>query len=313
MSPRVRQVARLLIGIAVLGVLLAGLDANLVAERLAHANLLLAAGGILGLVAVHLLGAVTWRTLIRRLAGSELPWRQTFRLYYIGQALGGVTPANLGGDAFRIHALGLRETRASVWPVLVQRAGSYIALALIAAVALVPLSAAAAWAGQLVVGALLAGVAVAFLPVLLLRAIRVRDSLAQIPRRALPGAVLVSLGLGALFHLASIVLTYLLLSAVASGPLPLSALFAIAVARLAIAFPLTPSGLGVQEGALSVAFAALGLDPAVALAGLLLSRCALLITGALGMALFMGHRGSPAAAASTADKPRSRALAVDGG
>lgn len=313
MSPRVRQVARLLIGIAVLGVLLAGLDANLVVERLAHANLLLAAGGILGLVAVHLLGAVTWRTLIRRLAGSELPWRQTFRLYYIGQALGGVTPANLGGDAFRIHALGLRETRASVWPVLVQRAGSYIALALIAAVALVPLSAAAAWAGQLVVGALLAGVAVAFLPVLLLRAIRVRDSLAQIPRRALPGAVLISLGLGALFHLASIVLTYLLLSAVASGPLPLSALFAIAVARLAIAFPLTPSGLGVQEGALSVAFAALGLDPAVALAGLLLSRCALLITGALGMALFMGHRGSPAAAASTADKPRSRALAVDGG
>jgi len=303
MSPRVRQVARLLIGIAVLGVLLAELDAGVVVDRLAHANLLLAAGGILGLVAVHLLGAATWRILIGRLAGSELPWRETFRLYYIGQALGGVTPANLGGDAFRIHALGLGDPRASIWPVLVQRAGSYISLALIAAIALVPLSAAAAWAGQLVVGALLVGVAVAFLPVLLLRAIRVRTSLAQLPRRALPGAVLVGLGLGALFHLVSIALTYLLLSAVANGPLPLSAVFAIAVARLAIAFPLTPSGLGVQEGALSVAFAALGLDPAIALAGLLLGRCALLATGALGMTLFM---------ARAADKPRPRALAVDG-
>lgn len=291
MSPRLRRVVRLLIGVGVLVALLAGVDSGLVVDRLAHANLLLAAFAILGLVAVHLLGATTWRILIRRLAGVELPWRATFRLYYVGQALGGVTPANLGGDAYRIHAMGLSEVRASVWPVLVQRATSYMALALIAAAALVPLSAAASWAGQLVAGALFVGIAVAALPVVVLRVVRARGSMAEIPRQALPGAIAVGIVLALALHSISIALTYVLLTAVANGPLPLAAVFAVAVARLAIAFPLTPSGLGVQEGALSVAFAALGFDPAIALAGLLLSRCSLLITGAIGMTLFMAHRG----------------------
>ena len=61
---------------------------------------------------------------------------------------------------------------------------------------------------------------------------------------------------------------------------------ALAVARLAIAIPLSPSGLGFQEGALSALFVGIGLSPATALAALLLARVSLLTTAIAGAVAF---------------------------
>ena len=107
------------------------------------------------------------------------------------------------------------------------------------------------------------------------------------------GAVLIGLTLGVAFHAASILLTYLLVLAVAPSADSLLVIAAIAVARLALAFPLTPSGLGVQEALLSLLFIGLAVAPAAGVAALLLSRCALLVTGALGTAAFVAWRAPP--------------------
>ncbi len=55
--------------------------------------------------------------------------------------------------------------------------------------------------------------------------------------------------------------------------------------RLSLAVPITPSGLGVQEGAAAVLFGSIGLAPGVALAALLLARLSLVLTTLIGVAL----------------------------
>ena len=71
-----------------------------------------------------------------------------------------------------------------------------------------------------------------------------------------------------------------------AGPI----LASIAVARLSILIPLSPSGLGFQEAALSVLFLQIGLTAELALAAALLNRLALLGTMALGAAIIVGGK-----------------------
>jgi uncharacterized protein (TIRG00374 family) len=69
----------------------------------------------------------------------------------------------------------------------------------------------------------------------------------------------------------------------------LASIAALAVARLTLAIPISPSGLGFQEGALSALFVAIGLAPETALAALLLGRISLLTTTLVG-AIALGAR-----------------------
>jgi uncharacterized membrane protein YbhN (UPF0104 family) len=332
---RRRVLLRWAIGIALVLLLLVGIDLAGVVDRLAGASLPLATAGVLGLTAIHLLGALTWRTLVRQLGGVALPWRETVSSYYAAQALGSVTPANLGGDAYRIYALGTAGHRAaaSVWPVVVQRATSYLTLSLLAGLALVPLSALDQPVLTVVfVGLVASLVLVGAVLVLLggpgrrglLRLLRLAEADAaaaaaaqpvggsEIGRRRLAVAIAGGVVLGLAFHGASIGLTYLLVISVAPATSALPVLAALAVARLSIALPLTPSGLGVQEGLLALLFGGLGMAPAAALAALLLSRVALLLTGLLGavaLASRPARLGSPAGAGSAKESARNGAPA----
>jgi uncharacterized protein (TIRG00374 family) len=90
--------------------------------------------------------------------------------------------------------------------------------------------------------------------------------------------------LGLAFHLGCILLTYVLVLAVDPLPFSLATVGAVAVARLSLAVPISPSGLGFQEGALSVLFVGIGLAPEVALAALLLARVSLVFTTLIGVA-----------------------------
>ena len=67
-------------------------------------------------------------------------------------------------------------------------------------------------------------------------------------------------------------------------------LASIAIARLSILIPLSPSGLGFQEAALTVLFLQIGLTAELALATALLNRLALLGTMALGAAFILWGR-----------------------
>jgi uncharacterized membrane protein YbhN (UPF0104 family) len=288
-----RALLRWSAGIGLVSVIVLGVDLGGVAKHIAGADSVLIAVGVIGLSAIHLLGAATWRLLVRRLGGLWLPWRLAVTRYYAAQALGSVTPANLGGDAYRVYAVGGagHPAAASLWPVVMQRATSFAALSLLAWFGLVPLWALAGPAIEIVVlGAIGSLLLVAGVVLVLATAQRRGGLRAGQSRRGLIGAAAVGLLLGIAFHAGCIVLGYLLVLAVAPDAPAVPVLAAVAVARLSIALPLTPSGLGIQEGLLSLMFAGLGMAPAVAVAAMLLSRLALLLTAALGTLALVSAR-----------------------
>jgi uncharacterized membrane protein YbhN (UPF0104 family) len=292
-----RVVLRWAIGLAIVGVLVLGLDPSGVAAQLASADLSLVAVGVLGLTGVHVLGAAAWRSLSRRLAGTNMTWTSAIRTFYAAQAIGGLTPANLGSDAFRVVAV--RDAGAGVrvaaLPVVVQRATSYLALSLLAAVALLAVSRPAGFTAGVTVGALaVSAIAVAVMSLVTARdgplgAIRARlIGDVAIGRRALAGSVVVGIGIGLVFHATAVFLTWLIVLAVEPGAARPAALAAVALARLSLAVPLTPSGLGIQEAALAGLFVGIGLPPESAVAAGLLSRLSLVLTTAIGTLAWSG-------------------------
>lgn len=305
--PRAWTAARWLLGIGVLALLILELDGPAIVARIASANGPLVIIGVLGLTAVHALGAAAWAILCCQLGGLRLGWTAALRIYFAAQALGGVTPANIGGDAYRVVAVrnaGLGWS-AAVAPVLVQRATSYLALAILVLPALAALTAtshlpiAILFAG-LVACALAGGVAL----VLLIAPSWLATLRVSLPW---PGAwraatlsteaaawtpppirsVAVATGFGLAFHASSVLLTVLLVAAVDPSALAWSVLSAIVVARLSLAVPILPSGLGANEAILALLFAALGVAPEIALAALLLGRMALLLTTLVGASLLL--------------------------
>jgi uncharacterized membrane protein YbhN (UPF0104 family) len=307
--PRVWRAGRWAAAILVLAVLVVGLDSHEILARIRGANASLVVAGVIGLVAVHVLGGAAWRTLCRQLGGVRLAWSTTLRVYYAAQALGGITPANIGGDAYRVMAVrsaGLGWS-AAVAPVLVQRATSYLALALLALPALWWLAASAQVpAAILAAGLLLAGLAGGVALLLLVAPASLARLRARLPwgtspkgsRPDLPaaslraplGSVAGATGLGFAFHGISVLLTGLLVYAVDPSATGISVLAAIVVARLSLAVPVLPSGIGANEAILSLLFAGLGLAPQTALAALLLTRAALVLTTLLGAALLLFGR-----------------------
>lgn len=298
MRSLVRRLARPVAGLLILALVLVGVDAAVVADALRAANLPLVVVGVLGLTATHLVPAAAWRSILHTTAHVRLGWRAAVRLYYAAQALGGVTPANLGGDVHRAAALRRsgHDWSAAVTPLVIQRAASYLALSVLAMVALALLAARTPLAGPIVLGGLGVAVAIALaawtvvLPPSPLRAIR--DHFIG-PVDLQPGALVeagaLGFGLGLAFHAAAVLLTTVLVLAVEPAVPIIPVLAALVVARLALAVPLTPSGLGLQEGAAAALFAALGLAPSAALAGMLLARLSLLLTTIIG-AVLLQHR-----------------------
>ncbi|MEK6720144.1 MAG: lysylphosphatidylglycerol synthase transmembrane domain-containing protein [Chloroflexota bacterium] len=319
MSRRARTALRWGLGLGLLVVVVAWFDVASVGDRLSSVNLALAVPAMVGLVAVHLVAALSWQRLTARLAGVRLDARSTIRLYYAAQALGAVTPANLGADVFRVAAIDSGSGRARLArPVLVQRLTSIVALVIVGAAGLVALP--IEGRGPLLVAvALVALAAVAAIAVLSTRAappagaapragaalragaspragaaLRFARWLGPIFDAGQGGNQRVSVlrdgvGLGLAFHVISLLLGLVLVAAVhaPSAARPVEVLAALAVARLSLAVPLSPNGIGIQEGALSVLFATLGLPPDVALAAALLNRMALVATAVLGSVLLI--------------------------
>jgi glycosyltransferase 2 family protein len=287
------------VGIVVLLVVLASVDPSAVRASLVDADLRLVLAGVIGLTAVHLVPAAGWRAIHGRTTGRWLSWRGTVGLSYAAQAIGGVTPANLGGDVHRATALRRsgQDWGAAVAPLLVQRATSYLALSALAIAACAILAVRAPMAGGLsIAGAAVAiGIAgAAWLLVAPPSPLRgPRDRLlggTPVPLHGVHGAAAIGFGTGLAFHVAAIGLTGVLVLAVDPNVPLLPVLAALAVARLALAVPITPSGLGVQEGALAMLFTALGLAAGIALAAMLLARLALLLTTVIGVALLVRSR-----------------------
>jgi uncharacterized membrane protein YbhN (UPF0104 family) len=303
-----RRVGRPALGLAVLVAVIVGVDPAAIGDRLGQASFGLVTAGVLGLVAVHAVPAGGWRAILGTTTGVWLGWRTALGMYYAAQAIGGITPANIGGDVHR--AATLRGSghgwSVAVAPLIVQRATSYLALSGLSVLALAVLATGAEVAGTIVVIGGVFAVAVGLAAWLLLAPPRpLRGAHARLVRliggtgqpdggrvNRLGAATAIGLLSGIGFHAVSIVLTWLLVLAVDPGAPAGPVLAAMTVARLSLAVPVTPSGLGIQEGALAFLFAGLGLAPDLALAAMLLARLALLLTTGIGVALLLHARPS---------------------
>jgi uncharacterized membrane protein YbhN (UPF0104 family) len=306
MTRGLRRFGRPALGIALLVVVLVSFDPAEVLRRLAGANIWLMLPAVIGLTAMHALAAAGWRAILAMVGGEKLPWRRALSLYYAAQAIGGITPANLGSDIHRVASL--RGTgqgwQAAVAAVVIQRATSYLALAALSLAGLVLLAARAEAATGIVVAGLVFACCVALAAWILLyppaplRAVHARlftrfggrddESGRRVAR--LGSATLLGIAQGLAFHAGSIGLTWLLVLAVDPDAPGALALGALAVARLGLAAPFSPSGLGVQEGVLGLLFVGLGMPPHTALAAMLLARISLLLTTGLGAALLLRSR-----------------------
>ena len=317
MSPRAWRAARWVVGIGIAVVLLAVVDVGEIAARLASVDLRRAIPAIAGLVGVHLIAVASWRRLTANLGGTELEWRKAIRLYYAALALGTVTPANIGADVYRVTALGDRAAFGRLTRVVViQRLtslGAVVYLGIVGALAL-PIDGLGPFV--LLVGAF--GVVLGIAVVVLSSAAGRFGRLAAVLLRRLgldePGsfrgrvrsALIDGFGYGLVFHAASVLLGYVLVGAVdpaVASQQPVVVLAALAVARLSLAIPVSPNGIGVQEGLLGVLFVQVGLPPETAIAGALLNRLALLIAAGLG-ALSLGAAGKAQPAIATGSQGR---------
>jgi uncharacterized membrane protein YbhN (UPF0104 family) len=241
------------------------------------------------------------------LAGDPLDWRTAIRMYYAGLAVGTVTPGNIGADAYRVTALGDRGAMGRLTRVVVvQRLTSLAAVAYLGAMGALILPIDGLGPLVLLLGAFGAAIVLAIV-LLSTSAGRFGDSIGgRLLRRLelddggtfhgrLRSALVDGFGFGLAFHAASLVLGLVLVAAVDPALVearPLVVLAALAVARVSLALPISPNGIGVQEGLLGILFVQAGMPPETAIAAALLNRFALLLAAALGAVSLSsaGHR-----------------------
>jgi uncharacterized membrane protein YbhN (UPF0104 family) len=317
------RAGRVALGVGLLAVVLLTADLPSVVRHVAAANLWLVIPAVAGLAAVHVVAALGWRSIVGALTGADLALARAVRAYYAAQALGGITPANLGGDLYRAAAMraGGHGWGAAVLPIVVQRATSYAALGALGVVALAVLAGAGMPAGLVLVGV----AAIAIVGVVAIVLLVPPPALAGLHRRlvglvggapsrsatsererpgALRGAAWIGLGNGAVFHALGIGLTWAILVAVDPSLASLPTLAAVAVARLSLAIPISPSGIGLQEGALAALVAATGGPVDAAVAGMLMARLGLLLTTGVGaLCLAFAGPGAQTAVRPTGQRP----------
>jgi uncharacterized membrane protein YbhN (UPF0104 family) len=273
---------------------------NEVFVRLHDVDWAIALVGITVLAAVHLVQVELWRVMSVALNRVQIPHRLAVSAYFTGQAFGGLTPGNLGGDVFRTFAV---KPAAGRWqeaagPILAQRIFSYGTVFLLAALAGgLSLAFDRGLEIQAITGgalfAIVLGATKHRLCLLLEKASgRLRQSYAVVLKRAM-SAFWPALGLSIAFHLASVSLMYSLLVSVGETPSLLATLAALMVARAVSLLPVTPYGLGLQEGSLVLLLPTLGVSPESALAVSLLARLAMLLVIGIGFACFMFERFRP--------------------
>jgi uncharacterized protein (TIRG00374 family) len=268
-----------------------------VVERLHGVNWALAMPIVTGLAGMHLLQVELWRLMSHALNGRRLRRGAAVRAYFVGQALGGITPCNIGADFYRTIAVktGSTSWREAAVPVLGQRIVSYAASSFLALVA--GYLSVAANQGLLFLASVVMALALAALW-------SQRHGLMKLARqstsRLTPGlAGLLSraarvyrptLALGFGFHLGSVGLMYALLLSIGETP-PLPATIGLLlVARAVSLLPITPYGLGLQEGSLVLLLPSLGVGPESALALSLLARLGTVVVVSLGLGCFLLQR-----------------------
>jgi uncharacterized membrane protein YbhN (UPF0104 family) len=296
-GPRSGLLLRWVLALGILGALVFYFDTGELGSLLGRVDWSLAYPAILGLTAMHLVGVAIWKMLAARLTGMKLRWGCLARVYYAAQAVGSLTPSNIGGDVYRAYAVtgGTRGWGEALLPIATQRVASYLSLLLLGAMATVVLPFHALTPKALAIVAALFVVGILCFWTLARRAsapgslagrlasrFHLPTAWTAIPTRRLVTTLASAVLMGLAFHAGSIALSYALVLAIGGEPPVLPALAALMVARLAIILPVPVGGLGFLEGAMALLFPGLGLTAEMGLAVSLLNRLAFVQTVLIG-------------------------------
>jgi len=299
-----KHLLRISVAVALLSWVLRGVDwAALRADLLGADPFWLLLGALVALVRTALIG-LRWRLLLAA-RGIHFSFARVFRFSAVSALLDVLTPANLGGDAYRIRQAAnqgglLRSGATVVWD---RALGSY-ALVMLGAVALflarrqAPIrSVVGDWAAESSLVLLFGG---ALLALVVERAGRRAERqatgrgrwrrlrlLVKIPRRVLVGGILLSI----LSQLTIILVFYCALVAVGLNAVvpPLYFALSVSVAALVLSVPVSIAGIGVSENLFSILFDPFGVSTASSVAfawlAMLVGRGTLAVLGGALLAL----------------------------
>jgi len=280
-------------------------DLRLVARAISAVS----AGDILILAALSfaLIGVSVWKwgCFLSRL-GIRVGFWRLFRLYLIGYFINILAPSFVGGDVVRSLYLGsaVDKTRA-VSATFLERYTGVVAM-LVLALCAVSVSTAATTQIRLLVLALAAGCGVAtwllFSGVLakVVRRLGVGEKVTHFVGRVQEGLewgmrdaplVIKTLGISLLFHLLTIVNTAAVGAAIGWSGVPWADLLVVVPLILIVgAVPISPQGLGIQEGAFVYFLSSVGVSSDHALAIALVLRAKSYLLAILGGVLWYGVR-----------------------
>ncbi len=274
--------------------------------------------GLLLLISVAMvwLSAAKWRLFL----GEDAPstWR-LFNLYLIGYFVNALLPSYVGGDAARSYLAGKKsgQVTAASATILERYTGLVAMFGLGLLASLLPLGVAVPVAVRIAVVLLAMGLALVTAMLLWRKSFdfgtkllpqKFRDTAGKIRisliagvtnRRVLAEALLLSL----VYHCFTVINTAVAAYAVGWGTVPLAQLFVVLPIILTIGgLPITPSGLGLQEGAFVYFLGILGASGPQSLAIGILLRAKSYILAFVGWGLFVLEQRSVSA---TSEQPDS--------
>ena len=252
-----------------------------------------------------LISVIKWRAFLSRLRIQATVWH-LYRLYLVGYFVNLVMPSYVGGDVVRSLYVGERADRAhAVSATLLERYTGFMAMVLMSLVAL-PFSSAVTWQVAALVLVVAAG-AIAGSVAMFTRRVSITLKRLGLPERLIAKVEKVEEGLiwggsdvrlmcqaaalSAAFHVMTIVNTVAVSHAIGWSAAPWGELFVVVPLILLVgAIPVSPQGLGIQEGAFLFFLQSAGATPAQALAVALVLRAKSYVLAFLGGLLWLGVR-----------------------
>ncbi len=296
---------RAVVGVAAIALLLVVVDVRSVAAALADIRLIDIVYLLLISVVLVLVSVVKWRLFLQHL-GMSASIAHLFRLYLVGYFVNLLMPSSLGGDVVRSLYVGKGIDKIkAVSATLLERYTGFIAMVVMSLIAV-------SWAPQvtpqirlltLFVGAVAVALTVAMVtgrftrlseivrlpPSIHAKIVRLQDG---VQWGLSDKGLLVRAGaLSVTFHLLTIVNTAVVGYAVGWHDVPWSDLLVVVPLILLLgAVPISPQGLGIQEGAFVFFLSSVGATSGQAMAIALVLRAKSYILAALGGALWIGLR-----------------------
>ena len=259
-----------------------------------------------------------WGCFLSRL-GIQVGFWRLFRLYLIGYFINILAPSFVGGDVVRSLYLGSSVDKArAVSATFLERYTGVVAM-LALAVCAVFMSSAVTTQIQLLVFALAGGCGVATwllfsgIFATLVHSLGAPDRITGVIKRVQDGLewsmrdvplVMKTLGISLVFHLLTIVNTAAVGAAVGWTGVPLTELLVVVPLILIVgAVPVSPQGLGIQEGAFVYFLSSVGVSSDHALAIALVLRAKSYLLAILGGVLWYGVRAPQDASANGVASP----------